>query len=200
MDAFVVPASKAKGAQAVTPALKRAIWDLHVGPGQKEALCPLCGISKIYATQNSGFQGAHIVARNFFIGELTIYSVVPSCAGCNNECENMCVLDFLWVRARVSTLRRIIMTIYTAFVTQHAHELAPQDRMAWRVLEHLFGPSRYPAGGGIVNTKAIYEIARAEQYAALVEEAAKLAAQQEAIILQLRALTEADIKPMRFGF
>ena len=112
----------------------------------------------------------------------------------------MCVLDFLWVRARITALRRIIMTIYTAFVTQHAHELAPADRMAWRVLEHLFGPSRYPAGGGIVNTKASYEIARAEQYAALVEEAARYAQEQQALALQLRALTEVDIKPMKFGF
>jgi hypothetical protein len=201
MDAFVAPVAKGGGkSKGISQTLKRAIWELHVGAGQKEAQCLLCGINKIYATQNSGFQGAHIVARNFFVGDLTIFSLVPSCAPCNNECENMCVLDFLWVRSRVATLRRVIMTIYTAFVTQHAHELAPQERMAWRVLEHLYGPSRYPAGGGIVNTKQIYEIARAEQYAALVDDAAQLAAQQQGLAIQLRALTEAEIRPMKFGF
>jgi len=186
--------------KAVTPTLKRAIWDLHVGPGVKEALCPLCGVHGINATQNSGFEAAHIVARKFFVGDLNLFSFVPSCGGCNNECEDLCVLDFLWVRARLSPLRRIIMTIYNAFMAQHAHELAYADRMAWRVLEHLYGPSRYPAGGGIVNTKAIYEIARAEQYFALVEECMALAAKQQALAIQLRALTEAIIQPMKFGF
>lgn len=200
MDAFVAPVAVKGKSKGVTPTLKRAIWDLYVGAGQRETQCLLCGVHKIYATQNSGFEAAHVVARSFFVGDLTIYSLIPSCASCNNECENMCLLDFLWVRSRIAPLRRIIMTIYNAFVTQYAHELATKDRMAWRVLEHLYGPSRYPAGGGIINTKAIYEIARAEQYAALVEEAARYAAQQQALATQMRALTEAEIKPMKFGF
>lgn len=195
MDAFVAPKSK-----NVTPTLKRAIWDLHIGAGVREALCPLCGVHKIYATQNSGFEAAHVVARKFFVGELNVFSLVPSCAPCNNECDNTCVLDFLWVRARLGPLRQIIMVIYRAFVTHHAHELAQQDRMAWRVLEHLYGPARYGAGGGIINTKAIYEVARVEECAALTEEMARLAAQQQRLTFQLKSLMEAEIKPMKFGY
>ena len=186
---------------SVTPTLKRAIWDLHFGVGVKETLCPLCGLNKIYGTtQNSGFEAAHVVARKFLVEELSIFYLVPSCKVCNNECADMCIFDFLWVRSRVAALRRIIMTIHGAFLAQHAHELAPQDQIAWRVMEFLFGPLRHPAGGGIVNTKAIYEIARIEQLTALVEESAKLAAKQQALATQMRALMESEIRPMRFGF
>ena len=201
---FAVPAAVATksggGGKHVTPALRRAIWDLYVGIGVKETLCPLCGLNKIQApSQNSGFEAAHMVARKFLVEELSIFYLVPSCKVCNNECTDRCVLDFLWVRARLVALRRIIMIVYEAFLAHHAHELAPEDCMAWRVLEHLYGPSRHPAGGGIINTKAIYEIARIEQHAALVKQGAALAAQQEALSKQMRALMEVEIRPMKFS-
>jgi hypothetical protein len=198
MDSFVKPQSK--GCKNITPALKRAIWDMHVGPGVKQIKCLLCGINEIYQTQNSGFDGAHIVARKYFADDLSVFYVIPSCKVCNNECDNMCVLDFLWVRNRIAALRRIIMTLYDAFVAQHEHELQHKDRMAWRVLEHLYGPTRFPLGGGIQNTKAIYEIARAEQMTSILAQSAALAQKQQALAIQLRELTESEIKPMRFGF
>lgn len=195
MDTFARPSGK-----NATPTLKRAVWDMHVGPGVQQTLCALCGINKIYQNQNNGSDLAHIVARKFFTEELSIFYLIPSCKSCNSECENLCVLDFLWVRGRVTPLRRLIMVIYQAFVAHHQDELAHCDRQAWRVLEHLYGPSRFPLGGGVQNTKAIYEIARTEQYAALVAEAAELARQQQALSTLMRALMEAEIKPMKFGF
>jgi len=180
--------------------LKRAVWDMYVGPGVKETLCLLCGIHQINSNLNSGFEAAHVIARKWFANEkLSVFYLMPSCKSCNNECGDLCILDYLFVCSRIAALRRVIMTIYNAFLTLHIHELAPAERMAWRVMEHLYGPSRFPINGSIVNTKAIYEIARVEQHAALVQEAAQLAAQQQALSIQMRALMEADIRPMKFG-
>ena len=187
----------------MSQALRRAVWDMHVGPGVQQTHCGLCGINAMSRTQNNGFDTAHIVARKWMVSDekINVLYLVPSCKSCNSQCENTCVLDFLWCNNRLATLRRIIMVIFNAFVTQHIHELSDEDRMAWRVLEHLFGPSRYPAGGGIINTKAIYEIARIEQQAALIEEAAQLTRELQSISTQLKLLTEAKIQPMKFtGF
>lgn len=186
---------KSKG---VTPTMKKAIWDLYIGIGVKEALCPLCGVHKIYSTLSNGFHAAHIVARKFFVGDMSIFYAIPSCDVCNGYCDDLCVLDYLWVRERFTSLRRIIMIIFEAFLARYAHELAEEDRMAWRVLDHLYGSARWPAGGGIVNSKGIYEVARVEQHAKMVEESARLVAQQQALSTQMRALMDSTIRPMKF--
>ena len=79
----------------------------------------------------------------------------------------------------------------------HEHELNHLDSMAWKVLDHLYGPQRFPAGGGIQNRKQIYEIARFKQYEELVKEASELALKQEINAKRIKDLMDSDIKPMK---
>ncbi len=184
--------------KTATPALRKSIWELYIGFGVQEATCPLCGLYKINQSINSAFEAAHVVARKFMDDEdtLSVYYLFPSCAVCNNECRDQCIFDFLYNRQRHIPLKRMIMAIFNAYVAQHDHELAMESRMAWMILARLYGKQRYPAGGGIVNEKAIYEIARAAQYAQLVEKGAKLVRELENNALHMRQLLECDIKPL----
>lgn len=185
------------GGGSVTPTLKKAVWEMYVGVGVQEAPCTLCGIHRIKSGVNSGFECAHIVARNYLTEALTVYYAFPSCSVCNNECHDMCVLDYMWARGRIAALRKVIMIIYHRFVAEHEHELAQDQRMAHLVLDNLYGPKRFPAGGGIQNTKQIYEIARTEQYQWLLDQSAQLERKQVGLQEQRQALLEANIKPMR---
>lgn len=196
MDVGPIPGSK-KASSNITPALKKAVWDFYMGIGVQKALCSMCGINTLLANTNSGFECAHVVARNFFYEDLNVYYLFPSCSVCNNQCREMCVWDFLYVRGRLGPLRKAIMAIYTAYLVEHEHELAPQDRMAHLILDHLYGQKRFPLKGGIENTRQIYEIARIAQYEYLREQSAALERQLEEIQIQRRQLMEADIKPMR---
>lgn len=65
------------------------------------------------------------------------------------------------------------------------------------VLENLYGPSKFPAGGGIQNTKQIYELARLEQYHWLLEQSAELEKKQWDLHRQRLLLMQVEIKPMR---
>jgi len=186
-----------KPSNNITPTLKKAVWDFYMGIGVQKAICSLCGINIIYGNTNSGFECAHVVARNFFLEELSIYYLFPSCAVCNNQCRDLCVWDFMYARNRLGPLKKAILTIYKFYIVEHEHELAPQDRMAHLILDHLYGPKRFPIGGGIHNTKQIYELARMEQYEYLREESLKLERQLEDMHIQRRRLLEAEIKPMR---
>lgn len=170
---------------------------MYVGIGKTEALCGLCGINRIRNGTNSGFEGAHIIARGFLTEDLTVYYLYPSCAVCNNECKELCVLDFLYARQRIVELRKIIMTIYKRYVMEHEHELDPQDRLAHLILDHLYGPKRFPAGGGICNTKQIYEIARAGQYEYLTAQTREKERELGEIQMQRILLWDAEIRPMR---
>jgi len=187
--------------KTITPALKKCIWELYVGIGKQKATCLLCGITEIKNNVNSGFEAAHLVARSFMATQdLNIYYAIPSCSICNNECENMCVLDFMYGRNRIRDLRMVIMKIYETFITEHGQELDDEQRMAWRVLEYLYGPTRFPAGGGIQNRKQIYELARLEQYSFLVQKSKRLTAELEQTVKEMHLLMTVEIKPMKIGF
>lgn len=186
-----------KSNKSITKTLKTAVWDMYVGIGKTEALCGLCGINRIRNGTNSGFEGAHIIARGFLTEDLTVYYLYPSCAVCNNECKELCVFDFLYARQRIVELRKMIMTIYKRYVMEHEHELDPQDRLAHLILDHLYGPKRFPLGGGIRNTKQIYEIARAEQYEYLTAQTREKERELGEIQMQRILLWDAEIKPMR---
>lgn len=170
---------------------------MYMGVGVQEAPCTLCGINRIKSNVNSGFECAHIVARNYMTEQLTVYYMFPSCATCNNECRDMCVLDFMWVRGRLAPLRKVIMLIFQRYVVEHEHELAPDQRMAHLVLDNLYGPKRFPAGGGIQNTKQIYEIARAEQYQWLLEQSLQMEKRLGDLQVARQELLEANIRPLR---
>lgn len=186
-----------KKPSGANPTLRKAIWEMYMGAGVQEAPCSLCGLHRIRSNVNSGFECAHIVARNFMTESLSVYYMFPSCSGCNNECREMCVLDFMYVRGRVAALRKVIMTIFQRFVTEHDHELSNEQRMAHMVLENLYGPSKFPAGGGIQNTKQIYELARLEQYHWLLEQSVELEKKQWDLHRQRLLLMQVEIKPMR---
>ncbi len=187
-------------AKSVPVAIKRSAWDLYIGVGVTEALCPLCDTNTIRRDANSGFEGAHVIAQKWFDdGALSVLYIVPSCTMCNNECSSMCLLDFMFVRGgkRLPLLRRILMTIYTAFVAQHQHALSADFRMAHRVLDHLYGSHKWSTGG-IQNVVPIFEMARNEQLHALSEKAASLSRQLQDVAAEMQQLAEAEVKPLKY--
>ncbi|MEO6078115.1 MAG: hypothetical protein ABIP54_04975 [Candidatus Andersenbacteria bacterium] len=193
----VVASKKSAASSTATPTLRKAIWELYVGVGIKEAPCPLCWLTRIQNNVNSGFECAHVVARNWMTEELSVYYIFPSCSVCNNECRDMCVLDYLYARQRIGPLRKIVMIIYQRYLVEYEHEWALENRMIHLVLDHLYGPRRFPSAGGILNRKQIYEIARTEQYQWLLEQGVELERQMCDLQKQRRWLLEENIKPMR---
>lgn len=125
-----------------------------------------------------------------------VFYLFPGCQTCNNECAEQCLLDFLYTRLRYKQLRAFIWSIFCAYTTIHENELAQHEGLCWRVLDHLYGKKRFPAGGGIENTWAIYQMANAEQMKHLNEEIGKLSAQLSHRITLLNALSNTEIKPM----
>ena len=83
----------------ITPAMKRTIWDIHIGIGYKTAKCPLCSLSELSNNVNSGFEAAHIVADKFFTDKLSVLYLYPSCKVCNNECEEALRFAFIHQKA-----------------------------------------------------------------------------------------------------
>lgn len=192
-EAYLRPSKKAK----VSDNLKRAVWDLYVGIGVQRTLCQLCMINTIHSNINSGFECAHIVARKYLTEDATIYYLYPSCDVCNNQCRDVSIFDFLWARQRYTALRRLCMAVHTTYVTEHDAELATESRMIHLVLDHLYGTQRFRIGGGIVNRKQIYEVARIAQYDWLLDKSVELEKQLLALHQQRKMLMEAEIKPNR---
>lgn len=184
------------GGTTISPALKRLLWDMYIGPGMMRAPCPLCGVQELSRDVNSGFEGAHIIAQCYFQGEMNKYYGYPSCRPCNNECRNACILDYLYNNGRIAQLRAMIRAIFKAFVTENEHVLAVESRIAHVILRHLYGKQRWVRGGGITKEKEIYEIARCEQYNMLVQEAAEMSAKLTANARMMNLLVCDEIKPL----
>lgn len=168
---------KQQQGKAADVAMRRLIWDRQIGPGIKEALCPLCSTYKIYRSVASGFESAHVIAKKFSIGKPNIYQVYPSCATCNKDTRTVCMLDFLFCQGRYAALKKIITQMYTLYIEENGDTMQEEDKLIWNVLEHLYGPSRYPSGGGIVNRAQIYNIAKGIQLTILSEKANVLSQQ-----------------------
>ncbi|MBX9637670.1 MAG: hypothetical protein K2Q45_08995 [Nitrosomonas sp.] len=183
--------------KGVTPVLKRQCWERYIGIGILEAACPLCGVRRIHNNINSGFEVAHLISQRYLNEDLTLLYTIPSCAGCNNECSDLSVFDFLYCRGRIKPLKKLIMNVYELFTMMHGDNLVPEHDMAWRVLDHLYGQGKFPAGGGIVNSKQVYEIARYEQYRQLAKESARLARKLEKISNNMGELMECEIKTLQ---
>ncbi len=160
----------------VSANLRRQVWDLYIGPSQKIVACPLCGIDKISShDSNGGFQACHIVADKFFTGELSVYYLFPGCQLCNNNCSTLCIFDYLFCRGRIPQLRNLISKVVNAFISENVSTMNPEILLAPKILDYLYGKDRFRAGGGIVNTKQIFEIARLVHYNEILEEGARLA-------------------------
>ncbi len=182
---------------AVTPALKKQIWTVYIGDAVKETICPLCGITTVYQYNNSGFEACHIVARKFSTEQPSIFYLTVGCSSCNNNCADICVLDYLFCTHRLGALRQMIQIIYGKFIEQHEHSLSNENRLIWNVLDYLYGSRRFPAGGGIVNTKQIYEIARSEQLILLSEQISRASQTLVRLSKEYSLVAETEIKPMQ---
>ena len=199
MDVFLTPSTK-KSNNKITQKLRLQVWELHIGPGIKRALCPLCNLVEIAGpSQNSGFQACHIVADRFMPKEspLTVFYLYPGCQTCNNECADLCLFDFLYLRMRYTQLRTLIWTIFKTFSVLHKDELSTHEGLCWRVLDYLYGPKRFPAGGSIENRYIIYEIARNEQLLHIQEESKQHANNLDRCLALTKVLLNSEIKPMR---
>jgi hypothetical protein len=189
---------------AITPNLKRAIWDVYVGAALQEAPCLLCRRNPIYRISNSGFQAAHVVARRFFDPsdtKISVFYVIPSCAACNNDMGDMNLFDYLYTLNRMHALRSLLLAVYKMYMEQHHHAMpvdACNERLIFNVLQHLYGKTRFPLGGHIENTNHIYQIARIEQLNMLVEEALTHTIALQRLANEQRLLMEAEIKPQPF--
>ena len=192
--------SSGKRSQNISQTLRKRVWELYIGVGISEATCPLCGTSRISKVLNSGFQACHIVADKYLTqssAPLTVFDLFPGCQICNNECADLCILDYLYGRERYVELRKLIWNVYTAFTTQHEAELSQHEGMCWRIIQHLYGNTRYPSGGGITNEKQIYEIARTEQYAHLVRDSQQLTTRMRQVSEHMVQVMSSEIKPMK---
>jgi hypothetical protein len=186
-----------KKQKGITPALKKLVWEVYVGSSIKEVICPLCGINQIYQFTNSGYEACHIVAKKFSTEIPSIYYITVGCSACNNDCSDMCVFDHLFCRQRFGALRRMITIIYKKFIEEHEHSLANENRIIWNVLDYLYGTKRFPAGGGIINTKQIYEIARSEQLVLLSERIVGVSHTLQSLSREYAMVAECEIKPMQ---
>ena len=182
--------------KGITPVLKRQCWERHIGVGVLESPCPMCGINRIYNNVNSGFDCAHLIASKYLNEDLTLLYAFPSCAACNNECGDLSIFDFLFCRGRINQLKKLMMSMYELFLLSHGDELAQQDRMAWKVIDFLYGPKKFAAGGGLVNRKQILELCRMEQYRLLAKESAKLAKKLAQLGQDMSDLMECKIETL----
>lgn len=175
--------------------LKRAVWDVHVGPLKKEDICPLCGIEKMTLSSICGYEAAHIVSASYISQQtLSVLYLLPSCRPCNNKCSNLCLLDFLFENNRLSALKKIIMSIYNAFVELHKDNVEEEDKLAPAILVHLYGKERFPAGGGLQYKSAICEIARVEHLKQIRNEMAVLFKKTGQLTLQAEKLCEREVR------
>ena len=94
-------------------------------------------------------------------------------------------------------LKHVIEHIYLTFIDMHEDVLERKHRVAPMVLHHLYGSQRFPAGGGIANEKAIYDIARMVHYNLLVKKAMVLMKQVEENGEEMETVLEYERKPMR---
>lgn len=164
----------------ITPNLKAIIWDRYIGPGTLKARCPLCNTYELVRNANSGYEAAHVIASRWYTDDkLTVYYAVPSCAACNNECGDTCLLDYLFCRGRIGPLRHVLRTVYAAY----REEYPDGERNLVKILDTLYGNKRFAAGGGLINARQIYNIAVAEQ-------ARLLADRIETLMGEVRQTTE----------
>jgi len=178
--------------------LKRLVWDLYIGIGKTESKCPLCGINTISNKTNSGFEGGHITADKFLdkAHQLNEFYLYPICSVCNNECADFTIFDYLWTRGRYKQLEKMISAIYKHFEAVNNDELVHHDRLAPKILEYLYGTSRFPAGGGIINTTQIYKLALVVQYKDLLLQSQKLNKELLEINENMRKVVTYDVKTM----
>lgn len=182
----------------ISKQLKLATWETYLGIGVQSAPCPICGLNILYKSLATGFETAHIVASTFVSTEdNSVLYLYPCCSPCNNECRTLCLLDYMYGRGRLKQLREMLASLYKAFTDLHHYDLAQHDHMMWKVVRYLYGPERFKAGGGLENTRQIYELCRMIQYQQLLDEARDLGEKMEMNSRNIKELMMCEIKPMQ---
>jgi hypothetical protein len=195
MDQFLF-----KKPKSINQHKRKRIWEMYFGPGVKQTLCPLCGVTEIQnTTQNSGFNLCHIVADKFMFEKdmNNIFYFYPGCGVCNQECADLCILDYLYGRGRFNQLRSMIWAIYSSYLAQYQSELSKDSDVCWKIIQYLYGSERFPAGGGIYNEKQIYELARTVHHEKLIEKTNKLLTELQSTKNQMMLNMTEEIKPKR---
>lgn len=198
MEQFLVKKTK-----SINHHKRKRVWEMYFGPGVKQTLCPLCGTNEIQnSAQNSGFNLCHIVADKFMLDkDLTnVFYFYPGCSSCNQECADLCILDYLYGRGRYNQLRTMIWAIYSSYSAQYQSELSKDSDVCWKLLRNLYGSERFPAGGGIYNEKHIYELARTVHHEKLIEKTKDLLKELDKTKEQMMINMNEEIKPKRFKF
>jgi hypothetical protein len=149
------------------------------------------GITPIPCTVYLSFFGFERVVKDNYPEEL------HGCSSCNNECSSLCLLDFLWCRGRITPLRNLMSCVFNTFINEHKNDMKPIDLQGHKIIEHLYGENRFPAGGGIKNTQQIYEVARLVHYQELIEEGAQLSKKLKENAESLTLLMESKIQMMK---
>jgi hypothetical protein len=184
---------KRKGIPSV---LRKAIWDIHIGTNVRDVSCPLCLSNRITQSEITGFEIGHVVPYKWLGDDnFSVYYGYPICRQCNSEMSDTNLLDYLFARHRLTQLRRFITSVYHAYLAEFGSELSQESRQMWRILQTLYGSQKWLSGGGILNEKAIYEIARSENICLLNHQIAERNREVSRLVLELLAVADAQILP-----
>jgi hypothetical protein len=117
-----------------------------------------------------GLECAHIVAERFAPGvEPSPLSMYPSCKTCNNSCNDLCLLDHLYLSGKYRQLRRMIKSVHAVYSSLNP-EMDEERLLMHNVIDDLYGYDRHKSGGGIVNDYEIRIIARSVHMKMLMAE------------------------------
>ena len=145
----------------VSKSLRMSIWDMYAGPNKIEIKCMMCRRQVINRTQTRQWEAGHIVAQKFHTKKPCRYDLIPICPACNNQCSDICILDFLYGIERYDSLSRIIRSIYKAFREENPEQFQDEfDSEAWKVLQHLYDGLQFRIGGGLQNKRHIYNFTK----------------------------------------
>lgn len=149
---------------AVSKTLRLSVWDMFAGPNKTKIKCFMCGRHELNKTQAKQWDASHIVARHYHRRKPCRFDLIPACPACNNECSDMTIFDFLWVRERYTQLGKIIRSIYKAFREESPERFEDEfNSEAWLVLQHFYAGKHFLSGGGIVNQRQIFNFVKTIQ-------------------------------------
>ena len=155
---------KTQESTRVSKGLRLSVWDMYVGTNKTTYNCFLCGRAELHKTLTKQWEACHIVAKTFHTKQPTRYDLLPGCPACNNECSNLCIFDYLWIRERYKQLKNIIKIIYKTYEEEHPESLEDDfEGEAWKLFQDLYGGKKFSAGGGIYNETSIYNFIKSVQ-------------------------------------
>lgn len=188
-----------KRRKTISPEMRRAVWQAHMPPNTKTAVCAVCCEREISFNSKAGFECAHITADKFYYGEPSVLYLYPTCQQCNNDCMEDNLLDFVYLRGKHKTLRRMIKSIYDAYSSLNS-DAHPETLVMWKVLDCLYGYERFKSGGYIVNDIAIFNIAKTEHLQMLNKQLTELTQEMDKLCNETRLVSTMQVTSMRPRF